>query len=46
LREDTKRPAAKPALGETAWAKPYTALSSDGYIAGAYGAADALEQAE
>lgn len=46
LREDTERPAAKPVLDETAGAKLFTALSAGGYIAGAYGAADALEQAE
>jgi hypothetical protein len=46
LREDTERPAAKPVLDETAGAKLYTALAAGGYIAGAYGAADALEQAE
>jgi len=33
-------------LDETAGAKLYTALSAGGYIAGAYGAADALAQAE
>jgi hypothetical protein len=46
LREDTERPAAKPVLDETAGAKLYTALAAGGYIAGAYGAANALDQAE
>jgi hypothetical protein len=46
LREDTERPAAKPVLDETAGAKLYIALAAGGYIVGAYGAANALEQAE
>ena len=46
LREDTERQSAKPVLDETAGAKLYTALSAGGYIAGAYGAANALDQAE
>ena len=46
LREDTERPAAKPILDESAGAKLFVALSAGGYIVGAYGAANALEQAE
>jgi hypothetical protein len=46
LREDSERPAAKPMLDETAGAKLYVALPASGYIAGAYGTPNALEQAE
>lgn len=46
LREDTEKPSAKPLLDETAGAAIYIALPASGYIAGAYGAADALDQAE
>ncbi|RTQ53396.1 CRISPR-associated protein Cas7 [Hymenobacter gummosus] len=46
LREDSERPAAKPVLDENAGARLFTSLAAGGYIAGAYGAADALEQAE
>lgn len=46
LREDTEKPAAKPLLDETAGASIYIALPAGGYIAGAYGAADALDRAE
>ena len=46
LREDTEKPTAKPVLDETAGATVYIALPAGGYIAGAYGAADALNRAE
>lgn len=46
LREDSERPAAKPVLDENAGAKLFTSLAAGGYIAGAYGAPDALDQAE
>ena len=46
LREDTERSAAKPVLDETAGAKLYISLPASGYIVGAYGVANALEQAE